>query len=189
VCSDVSLDHGLAESNAALLAQLGKEKGYSHIVVAATNEGKNILPRAGALLDVQPVSDVTNIVSQDTFVHPIYAGNALATVQSTDKIKLLAVRPTAFEKAAATGGSAKVSSVKLNAAPANAAVWKEDRVVKSERPELTAASKVVAGGRGLKSAENFKCVFVFLRNLVQLTWVWGYFFPNKNTQNDVRLGG
>jgi len=160
---DAALSHALAESTAALLSELVGD--YSHVVVAATGEGKNVLPRLGALLDVQPVTDVIKIASPDTFVRPMYAGNAVATVQSTDKFKLLAVRPTAFDKAAASGGSAKTAEVKLKSPPAKSAKWKEDRVAKSERPELTAASKVVSGGRGLKSAENFKLVYALADKL------------------------
>jgi len=156
--SDKKFDHSVAENVSALLVALQKKEKYSHIIAVASNEGKNILPRAAALLDVQPISDVVQCVSADTFVRPIYAGNAMATVQSSDPVKMITIRPTAFEKASDKGGSAKTSEVSGDSAAA-AAEWKEDRVAKSDRPELASAKRVVAGGRGMKSGDNFKMLY------------------------------
>jgi len=156
--SDKKYDHAVAEPVASLLVSLQKQHKFTHIVGVASNEGKNIIPRTAAVLDVQPLSDVIQVVSNDTFVRPVYAGNALATVQSTDSVKVLTVRGTAFEKAADKGGSAKASAVSGDA-PAASAEWKEDRVVKSDRPELGSAKRVVAGGRGMKSGDNFKMLY------------------------------
>jgi electron transfer flavoprotein alpha subunit len=142
----------LAENVAALVVALAK--GYSHILAPATSNGKNVMPRAAALLDVQQISDIVSVEGADTFVRPIYAGNALATVKSKDAIKVITVRTTAFDAAAATGGSAKVESV---APPADAGLsaFVGREVSKSERPELTAAKIIVSGGRGMGSGENF----------------------------------
>ena len=143
----------LAENVAALVA--GLAKGYSHVLAPATSTGKDVMPRVGALIDSQQISDIVAVESADTFVRPIYAGNALATVKSSDAIKVITVRTTAFDAVAATGGSAAVESV---AAPADSGkssfVGRE--VAKSERPELTSARVVVSGGRGMGSGENFK---------------------------------
>ena len=143
----------LAENVAALVVSLAK--GYTHVLAPATSTGKDVMPRAAALLDVQQVSEIVAVESADTFVRPIYAGNALATVKSSDAIKMITVRTTGFDAVAASGGSAPVESV---AAPADtglsAFVGRE--VQKSERPELTSARIVVSGGRGMGSGENFK---------------------------------
>jgi electron transfer flavoprotein alpha subunit len=143
----------LAENVAALVVSLAKD--YSHVLAPATSTGKDVMPRAAALLDVQQVSDIVAIESADTFVRPIYAGNALATVKSADKIKVLTVRTTAFDAVAATGGSGKVETVQ---APADSGLssFVGREVAKSERPELTSARIVVSGGRGMGSGENFK---------------------------------
>src|SRR5258705_10352321 len=142
----------LAESVAALVVSLAKN--YSHILAPATSNGKNVMPRAAALLDVQQISDISGVESPDTFVRPIYAGNALATVKSRDPIKVITVRTTAFDAVAATGGSGQVETI---GAPADSGqssfVGRE--VSKSERPELTAAKIIVSGGRGMASGENF----------------------------------
>ncbi len=129
---------------------------YSHILVAATTSGKDLLPRVGALLDVAQISDIIAVESADTFKRPIYAGNAIATVQSSDAIKLLTVRPTGFD-AAGTDGSAEVVSVEATAAVANTSVVGRELTV-SERPELASAEIVVSGGRGVGSSENFKII-------------------------------
>jgi electron transfer flavoprotein alpha subunit len=141
----------LAENVAALVVSLAK--GYSHIVAPATSNGKNVMPRVAALLDVQQISDICAIESADTFVRPIYAGNALATVKSKDPIKVITVRTTAFD-AVALGNSAGIESV---AAPADSGLsaFVNREVSKSERPELTAAKIIVSGGRGMGSGENF----------------------------------
>jgi len=129
-------------------------KNYSHVLAPATTTGKDILPRAAALLDVQQISDVIGIEGPDTFVRPIYAGNALATVKSKDALKLITVRTTAFDAVAATGGSASVDTVQ---APPDSGLsaFVDRQIAKSERPELTAAKIIVSGGRGMGSGENF----------------------------------
>ena len=129
--------------------------GYSHILAPATAFGKNVAPRVAARLDVAQISEITSVESADTFVRPIYAGNALATVQSADAVKVITVRTTGFDAAAATGGSAAVESVAA-AADAGKSSFVGREVAKSDRPELTAAKIVVSGGRGMGSAENFK---------------------------------
>jgi len=143
----------LAENVAALLA--GLAKGYSHVLAPATSTGKDVMPRAAALADAQQISEVVAVESADTFVRPIYAGNALATVKSSDAVKFITVRTTAFDAAAATGGSAAVDTVQ---APADSGLsgFVGREVAKSERPELTSARVVVSGGRGMGSGENFK---------------------------------
>ncbi len=148
-----ALAHGLAENLAAqVLAVAG---GYGHILFAATASGKNVAPRVAARLDVAQISDIVAVESADTFVRPIYAGNALATVQSADAKKVITVRTTAFDPAAAMGGSAAVETIEaVGDSGKSSFVGRE--LAKSDRPELTAATVVVSGGRGLGSAENFK---------------------------------
>ncbi|HKU46763.1 MAG TPA: FAD-binding protein [Burkholderiales bacterium] len=142
----------LAENVAALVVQLAKN--YSHVLAPATSNGKNVMPRAAALLDVQQISDISGVEGADTFVRPIYAGNALATVKSKDAIKVITVRTTAFDAVAASGGTAQVESISPPADTGlSAFVGRE--VSKSERPELTAAKIIVSGGRGMGSGENF----------------------------------
>ena len=150
------LDHGLAETVAAqVVAIVGKEaKGYSHILFPATASGKNVAPRVAALLDVAQISDAIKVLSADTFERPIYAGNAIATVQSLDAIKVLTVRTTAFDPAAATGGSATVESLGAVADSSNSAFIGSE-IAKNDRPELTAAKIIVSGGRALGSGEKF----------------------------------
>ncbi|HEY9537425.1 MAG TPA: FAD-binding protein [Kiloniellaceae bacterium] len=149
---DAAYAHGLAENLAPLVAKLAT--GYSHVISAATTFGKNVMPRAAALLDVQQVSDVAAIEGEDTFVRPIYAGNALATVKSGDKVKVLTIRATAFDAAAAEGGSAAVEAVE-GGGDTGLATFKGQELTKSERPELTTASIVISGGRGMQSGDNF----------------------------------
>ena len=145
----------LAENVAALVVSIAK--GYSHILAPSTSNGKNIAPRVAALLDVQQISDIIAVESPDTFVRPIYAGNALATVKSKDAIKVITVRTTGFDAAAASGGSASIEKV---SAPGDAGLssFVGREVSKSERPELTAAKIIVSGGRGMGSGENFKII-------------------------------
>jgi electron transfer flavoprotein alpha subunit len=145
--------HGLAENLAPLVAQ--RAASYSHVVATSTTFGKNLLPRVAALLDVQQISDVVKIVSADSFVRPIYAGNGLATVQSSDRVKVLTVRSTAFEAAAAEGGSAAIESVPATGDAGLSRFVKQD-VSKTERPELSSARIVISGGRGMQAAENFR---------------------------------
>jgi len=148
-----SCGHPLAENIAPLVARLAA--GYGHVVAASTTVGKNIMPRVAALLDVQQVSEVIEVVSADTFVRPIYAGNALATVQSKDAIRVITVRGTAFPPAAAEGGAAPVEAIG-DAADAGLSSFLRSELSKSERPELTSARIVVSGGRGMANGENFK---------------------------------
>ena len=143
----------LAENLASLV--LGIAKNYSHILAPATSFGKNVAPRIAALLDVAQISDIVEVVSDDTFVRPIYAGNALATVQSKDPIKVITVRTTGFDAVASTGGSGTVETIQATPDTGHAS-FVGRAVTKSERPELTAAKIIVSGGRGMGSAENFK---------------------------------
>jgi electron transfer flavoprotein alpha subunit len=143
--------HALAEPLAALVA--GLAKGYGHVLAPAGTSGKNVLPRVAALIDVAQISEITAVVSPDTFVRPIYAGNALATVQSTDAVKVITVRSTGFA-AAAEGGAAVVEPVAAAGDP-GVSRFVSSELSKSERPELTAARVVVSGGRGMQSGENF----------------------------------
>ncbi|HJN49172.1 MAG: FAD-binding protein [Pseudomonadales bacterium] len=145
--------HMTAENVAALIAEIGKD--YSHILAPTTTAGKNYLPRAAALLDVAQISDISGVVSEDTFQRPIYAGSAVATVQSADPIKVLTVRGTAFDAVAAEGGSATVESVDT-VTDTGLAEWLKDEIAKLERPELTAANVIISGGRGMQDGENFK---------------------------------
>ncbi|MDH4451301.1 MAG: electron transfer flavoprotein subunit alpha/FixB family protein [Rhodoferax sp.] len=152
-----AFEHALAENVATqVLAIAG---AYSHIVFPATASGKNIAPRVAAKLDVGQVSDITKVVSADTFERPIYAGNAIATVQATDAVKVLTVRTTGFDPAAATGGSAVIET--LEATGTNTSVtFVGSEIAKNDRPELTAAKIIVSGGRALGSAEKFTEVMI-----------------------------
>ncbi|AMW79383.1 electron transfer flavoprotein subunit beta [Acinetobacter sp. TGL-Y2] len=145
----------LAENVAALVADLGK--GYSHILAASTSNGKNVLPRAAALLDASMISDIIAVESAKTFKRPIYAGNAIATVESAEDVVIATVRGTAFDPVATTGGSATVEAVSEVKDTAISKFISEE-IVKSERPELTAARIVVSGGRGVGSGENYHTV-------------------------------
>ena len=144
--------YDLAENLAPLLVSLAP--GYSHVLAAATTYGKNVMPRAAALLDVQQVSDIIAIESADTFVRPIYAGNALARVQSSDAIKFITVRTTGFEALESEGGSAAVEAVEPTE-DAGLSHFVGQDLTKSERPELTTAGIVISGGRGMQSGDNF----------------------------------
>ncbi len=154
LADDAIYAHGLAEPLAALVA--GLADGYKALVAPSSSNGKNVLPRISALLDVAQVSDVTKVISPDTFEHPIYAGNAIETVQTTDAKVILTIRTTGF-KAAGAGGSAPVEAVAVAADPA-VSQFKGEEVAKSERPELTAAKVIVSGGRALGSSEQFQAV-------------------------------
>ncbi len=155
LAEDAALAHRLAEPVAALLVALAP--GYSHLLAPASAAGKNVMPRVAALLDVQPISDVAGVVDADTFVRPIYAGNALATVRSSDAKKVLTIRAASFDPVAATGGSAPVESIAAVAGEGKSSFVGAE-VQKSERPELTAARVVVSGGRAMGSAENFHLI-------------------------------
>ncbi|MCP5272240.1 MAG: electron transfer flavoprotein subunit alpha/FixB family protein [Burkholderiaceae bacterium] len=147
------LAHGLAENVAAQVLAIAKN--YSHILFPATAGGKNVAPRVAALLDVAQISDATKIIDADTFERPIYAGNAIATVKSADAIKVLTVRTTAFDAAAAEGGSGAVESLAAAAANAGSSSFVGSEIAKLDRPELTAAKIIVSGGRAMGSSEKF----------------------------------
>ena len=144
--------HQLPENVAPLIAEVGK--GYSHILASATTNGKNIMPRVAALLDVDQISEIIAVESADTFKRPIYAGNAIATVQSSAAIKVITVRGTGFDAAAAEGGSATVEAVAAGS-DAGISAFVGEELAKSDRPELTAAKVVVSGGRGMQNGEDF----------------------------------
>ena len=148
---DASLAHGLAENVAAVVLSIAKN--YSHILFPATAGGKNVAPRVAAKLDVGQISDITKVLAADTFERPIYAGNAIATVQSVDAVKVITVRTTGFD-AAAQGGSAAVESLAA-AADSGKSSFLGNEIAKSERPELTAAKIIVSGGRAMGSSEKF----------------------------------
>ena len=149
--NNVCYENQLAESVAPLVSDLGKN--YSHILAPATTTGKNLLPRVAALLDVAQISDIVEVKSDDTFVRPIYAGNALATVQSSDVIKVITVRTTAFADAE-SGGTATLETSDF-AVDQSSAVFMGEKLSQSERPELTSASIIISGGRGMQDGENF----------------------------------
>jgi electron transfer flavoprotein alpha subunit len=152
-------DKGLPENYATLLVGNIKKGGYTHVVSGHSAFGKSLMPRAAALLDSQQVSDVVSIKDESTFVRPIYAGNAIATVRSTDAVKFITIRQTSFPPAEPSGGSAEiVTGVDPNIDPATE--WVSDELVKSDRPDLASADKVVSGGRGLKSKENFDAIIM-----------------------------
>ena len=152
LADNVVYEHQLAENVADLVSELGQN--YSHIICAATTTGKNFMPRVAALLDVAQISDVIGVQSSDTFVRPIYAGNAIATVQSSDTIKVLTVRTSTFD-ANVTGNSAPVETIDVVKTSAISSFISAE-LTKSERPELTAADVVISGGRGMQNGENFK---------------------------------
>ncbi len=156
VADNAAHAHQLAENVAPLIAEVGA--AYSHVLATATTTAKNILPRAAALMDVQAISEISAVVSPDTFKRPIYAGNVIATVQSSDAIKVLTVRGTAFDAAAADGGSATIEAV-TSAQDAGKSAFKAEEVAKSDRPELTAAKVVVSGGRGMGNGDNFSMIY------------------------------
>ncbi|MBL8667051.1 MAG: FAD-binding protein [Rhodospirillales bacterium] len=149
------LEHPVAEALAPQIA--GLAAGYTHVLAAATTSGKNVLPRVAALLDVAMLSDISAVVDANTFVRPIYAGNAMATVQSSDPIKVITVRTTGFDAAPAAGGSAPIEATEAGSDPGLTKVAGQE-LTKSERPELTAARVIVSGGRGMGNSENFKLI-------------------------------
>ena len=146
-------EHALAEPLADLIVSMADH--HDHIFAASTATGKNVMPRVAAMLDLQPISDISDVVDLDTFVRPIYAGNAMATVKSSDKKKVLTVRAASFDPVATEGGSATIEDVASTAEQA-ASKFVSAELSKSERPELTAARIVVSGGRGMQNGENFK---------------------------------
>lgn len=152
---NAAYEHQLAENVALLVADIGK--GYGHILAPATTNGKNTLPRVAALLDVAQISDITAVVSPDTFERPIYAGNIIATEQSEDAIKVITVRSTGFDAVPADGGSAAVEAVDA-AHDAGVSAFVSEEVAVSDRPELTSAKIVISGGRGMQNGDNFKLI-------------------------------
>ena len=152
IADDAAYANEIAENVAPLIAKLAD--GFDHILAAATTSGKNVMPRVAALLDVQQISDISAIEGPDTFIRPIYAGNALATVKSSDALKIITVRATGFDAAAAEGGSASVEKVDA-AGDAGTSSFVGQELSKSERPELTSARVIVSGGRGMQSGDNF----------------------------------
>ncbi|MBM3097887.1 FAD-binding protein [Gluconobacter cerinus] len=154
LADDASLAHELAEPVSALIVSLAS--GYSHIAAGSTAFSKNVLPRVAALLDVMILSDVTAVKDAETFDRPVYAGNAIQTVQSSDPVKVFTIRTAAFS-AVGEDGSASVDNVSVPADPGLSS-WVEDKAVESERPELTAAKNIVSGGRGVGSKENFDTI-------------------------------
>ncbi len=152
LADDMAYEHRLAENVAPLLVGLAAD--YTHLLAPATTAGKNLMPRVAALLDVMQISDISAVISPDTFVRPIYAGNALATVQSKDPIKVITVRGTAFPPGEATGGAAAIETV-APTADAGLSEFVRAELSKSERPELTSARVIISGGRGMQSGDNF----------------------------------
>ena len=156
LAENAAYDHMLAENTALLVAELAKD--YSHVLAPASTNGKNVLPRAAALLDVQAISDISAVISEDTFQRPIYAGNIIATVQTSDPIKVLTVRTTAFDPVPAEGGSAAIE--KLDSVhQTGLSEYKGEEVAKSDRPELTAAGIIISGGRGMQNGDNFEMLY------------------------------
>ena len=155
VAENAALDHLMAEPTAALLLALAP--AYSHLLAATTAVGKNVMPRVAALLDLQPISDISGVEDADTFIRPIYAGNGLATVKSSDTKKIITVRAASFDPVAAEGGNATTENVTVGAMP-DLSKFVSAELSKSERPELTAARVVISGGRGMQNGENFKLI-------------------------------
>ena len=149
---DPAYEHDLPENLSPLVQSLAER--YSHVLAPASTFGKSLLPRVAARLDVQQISDISDIESADTFVRPIYAGNALATVQSTDSVKLITIRTTAFDAAPTEGGNVTIEKIEAVACPALAEFLGQE-LTPSERPELTSAGIVISGGRGMQSGDNF----------------------------------
>ena len=145
----------LAENYTSTIVNFSKN--YSHIVCSANTFGKNLMPRVAALLDVSQVSDITKVISEDTYLRPIYAGNAFATVKSTDKIKCVTIRPTSFDPAATTGGTAEIQNGEAGDVTELSKFIKKEEI-KSDRPELGTARVVISGGRGMQSGDNFKLI-------------------------------
>ncbi|RMU51221.1 electron transfer flavoprotein subunit alpha/FixB family protein [Pseudomonas savastanoi] len=162
VADNAAYAHQLPENVAPLVVEL--VAGHSHVLAAATSNGKNVLPRVAAQLDVDQISEIVSVVSADTFTRPIYAGNAIATVQSTAAIKVITVRATGFDPVAAEGGSASIEAVSA-AHDAGKSSFVGEELAKSDRPELTAAKIVVSGGRGMQNGDNFKHLYTLADKL------------------------
>jgi electron transfer flavoprotein alpha subunit len=162
VADNAAYEHQLPENVAPLLVELAGS--YSHVLAAATSNGKNILPRVAAKLDVDQISEIISVQSPDTFTRPIYAGNAIATVQSTAAVKVITVRATGFDAVSADGGSASVEAVSA-AHDSGISSFVGEELAKSDRPELTAAKIVVSGGRGMQNGDNFKHLYALADKL------------------------
>jgi electron transfer flavoprotein alpha subunit len=156
VADNAVYDHFLAENMAPLIADVAD--GYSHILATATTMAKNIMPRVAALLDVQAISDICAVVSEDTFKRPIYAGNLIATVQSIDTVKVITVRGTAFDAVSAEGGDATIEVID-QVHDKSISTFVGEQLAESDRPELTAANIVISGGRGMASSDNFDMLY------------------------------
>ncbi|KAJ0163224.1 putative electron transfer flavoprotein subunit alpha, mitochondrial [Colletotrichum tanaceti] len=156
---NAAYDKGLPENYAPLLIENIKKGGYTHIIAGHTAFGKNLMPRIAALLDSQQISDITSIENENTFVRPIYAGNAIATVESSDAIKVVTIRATAFPAAEVASGSAAIEDG-VDPKSESTTEWVSEDLAKSDRPDLSTASRVVSGGRGLKSKEDFDKVML-----------------------------
>ena len=156
VADNPAYEFFLTENVSPLVVELAAN--YSHILAPASTNGKNVIPRIGALLDVQPISEISGVESADTFQRPIYAGNIIATVQSSDPVKVMTVRTTAFDGVAEEGGSATIEAV-AGVHDAGISQYLGEEVAKSDRPELTAASIVISGGRGMQNGENFELLY------------------------------
>lgn len=154
-CDDASLEHAVAESISDLVVAAAAD--YSHILASATTFGKNLMPRIAALLDVAQISEIVEVIDADNFKRPIYAGNAIATVRSSDKIKVITVRGTAFDSAQSGTNSATIESISLTTAN-DLSSFVSHELTKSDRPELSSAKVIVSGGRGIGSAENFDMI-------------------------------
>jgi electron transfer flavoprotein alpha subunit len=156
VADNAAYEYQLAENMGELVAEIGT--GYSHILASATTTGKDFLPRSAALLDVNMISEVIGVESADTFTRPIYAGNAIATVKSSDSIKVMTVRATAFDAAAAEGGSAAIEALDV-VKDAGLSAFAGEELAKSDRPELAGAKIVISGGRGMQNGDNFEMLY------------------------------
>jgi electron transfer flavoprotein alpha subunit len=162
VADNAAYAHQLAENVALLIAELGKN--FQYVLAPATTNGKNYLPRAAALLDVDQISEIVEVVSADTFKRPIYAGNIIATVQSSAPIKVITIRTTGFDPVAAEGGSAAVENIG-SATDAGISSFVKEELAKSDRPELAGAQIVVSGGRGMQNGDNFKYLYALADKL------------------------
>ncbi len=159
LADDPALAHQLPEPLAPLIVARVQAGDYGHVLAPATTQGKNCLPRVAALLDVEQISEIISVESADTFKRPIYAGNAIATVQSSAPVKVITVRTTAFDPVAAEGGAALQESLSLPAGTAGQATFVSEALASSDRPELGSARVVVSGGRGMQSADNFQMLY------------------------------
>ncbi|KAF9178620.1 hypothetical protein BGZ51_007618 [Haplosporangium sp. Z 767] len=159
VAKDAAFTHALPETHASLLVETQKKHGFTHLIASHSAFGKNIMPRAAALLDVAQISDITGVESDDTFVRPIYAGNAIATVKSNDSIKIITVRGTAFPAAGHADAAAPQEDAPAVGADKAASEFVSEHMQKSDRPELDSATRVIAGGRGMKNGENFGLLY------------------------------